>query len=290
MWAVLPKMPETQRPSAARAVTAGGIAGALEICCTYPIEYTKTMQQLSTSKVSIQQVVRNTVSSRGVAGLYKGLDSMLIFAVPKASVRFASKEAFSNILQPFNLGHYSGFVAGLGAGACEAMFVTTPQETIKIKLIDDQFKSDTPRYRNTFHGIRTIVAEDGIRACYQGLAPTMFKVATAQAVRFGIFEVIPGEFRGRSPLHAAASGAFAGGVSVLMFQWVDTIKSRMQGLNAHQYKSSLDCLKQIVQKEGPAALYKGVGPRMTRACIDVAITMSLYTEIIKGLDRVFPPK
>jgi hypothetical protein len=41
----------------------------------------------------------------------------------------------------FGLGSAKGFVAGLGAGAMEATFVTTPQETIKIKLIDDQFRS-----------------------------------------------------------------------------------------------------------------------------------------------------
>lgn len=52
-------------------------------------------------------------------------------------------------------------MAGLGAGATEATFVTTPQETIKIKLIDDQFSRAVPQYRNFFHGIKTIVGESG---------------------------------------------------------------------------------------------------------------------------------
>ncbi len=55
-----------------------------------------------------------------------------------------------------------GFVAGLGAGAMEAVFVTTPQETIKIKLIDDQFSRAKPLYRNFFHGVKTIVGESGL--------------------------------------------------------------------------------------------------------------------------------
>ncbi|CAN0294517.1 unnamed protein product, partial [Ectocarpus fasciculatus] len=54
-----------------------------------------------------------------------------------------------------------GFVAGLGAGAAEATLVTTAQETIKIKLIDDQFSREKPLYRNFFHGVKTIVAESG---------------------------------------------------------------------------------------------------------------------------------
>ena len=36
---------------------------------------------------------------------------------------------------------------------------------------------------------------------------------------------------------------------------------------------------------GMGALYKGVGPRITRVMFEVAITMSLYGEVVKFLDR-----
>lgn len=55
-----------------------------------------------------------------------------------------------------------------GAGVMEAVLVTTPQETIKVKLIDDAFNSKSPRYKGFFHGISTIVKEDGLLACYKG--------------------------------------------------------------------------------------------------------------------------
>lgn len=69
---------------------------------------------------------------------------MLYFAAPKAAIRFGAFEFFSGLLNDENgkdkygLGQAKGFIAGLGAGTMEAIFVTTPQETIKIKLIDDQ--------------------------------------------------------------------------------------------------------------------------------------------------------
>lgn len=31
--------------------------------------------------------------------------------------------------------------------------------------------------------------------------------------------------------------------------------------------------------------YKGVGPRLTRVCLEVAITMSMYGEIVKALGK-----
>jgi len=68
-------MAPVKKPShAGKAVVAGGISGAVEICCTYPIEFTKTVLQLSTQKQSAMDVVKNTVRTRGVLGLYKGLD------------------------------------------------------------------------------------------------------------------------------------------------------------------------------------------------------------------------
>eukprot|EP00164_Ancoracysta_twista_P011919 GFYU01018566.1.p1 GENE.GFYU01018566.1~~GFYU01018566.1.p1 ORF type:complete len:283 (+),score=77.17 GFYU01018566.1:79-927(+) len=279
--------PTKKGSSPAKTIAAGGIAGAIEISCTYPIEYTKTMMQLSTTKTTAMDVVRNTVNQRGFLGMYKGLSSMLYFAAPKAAIRFSSKEQFSHILAPYSgtLGHASGFVAGLGAGVCEAVFVTTPQETIKVKLIDDQFKRATPRYKGTIHGIQTIIREEGIRECYKGLSPTIFKVATAQATRFGVFELVPSEFRTRSPLHTAASGAFAGGVSVLLFQGIDVVKSRMQGLDSHKYKNAIDCCKTMLREEGVMSFYKGVGPRLTRVCLEVAITMTLYGEVLKFVEK-----
>ena len=47
-----------------------------------------------------------------------------------------------------------------GAGICEAIFAVTPMETVKVKFIDDQAKAK-PRFKGFFHGVRTIVREQG---------------------------------------------------------------------------------------------------------------------------------
>lgn len=111
---------------------------------TFPTEYVKTTQQLSSKSMSVKQVISNTMAESGVLGFYRGLSSMLYFAAPKAAIRFSAFEFFSSCLtdadggDKFGLGQAKGFLAGLGAGTMEAIFVTTPQETIKIKLIHDQ--------------------------------------------------------------------------------------------------------------------------------------------------------
>lgn len=270
-----------------KSIAAGGIAGSIEICCTYPIEFIKTTQQLNKANTSVVGTIKNAIGKNGPLGLYKGLSSMLYFAAPKAAIRFSSKDYFSNSMAPYSdtLGKASGFIAGLGAGTLEAIFVTTPQETIKVKLIHDMFKSEVPKYKGTIHGIRTIIKEQGIAECYKGVTPTIIKVATAQGTRFGVFEVVPVEFRTKSPAHTAASGAFAGAVSVIAFQGIDVIKSRMQGLESHRYKNAIDCLQTTVKEEGVMALYKGVGPRLARVMCEVAITMTLYNEVLKVVEK-----
>lgn len=276
-----------------KALVAGATAGILEICCTYPIEYTKTAMQLSTTKVSAKDIISSTYKTSGPFGFYRGLPSMVYFAAPKAAIRFSGFEFFSGLLtgpggsDKYGLGKAKGFIAGLGAGTLEACFVTTPQETIKVRLIDDAFRTDQPpKYKSFFHGVKTIVGEQGIAGVYKGLAPTIIKVSTAQGTRFGVFNFIPAENR-NTPVKAALSGAFAGGVSVLLFQGIDVVKSRMQGLEANKYKSTAHCVQTILKNEGLLAFYKGVGPRLTRVCCEVGITMSLYGEVVKVLDKIW---
>lgn len=274
---------------AGKAIVAGGVSGAIEICCTYPLEFTKTVAQLDKGGGGAMGVIRQTMKTSGPAGFYRGLSSMVYFATPKAAIRFSAFEQASNALRDQHTGKpmfgaATSFIAGLIAGTMEAIVVTTPQETIKIKLIDDAFRQEVPRFNGFFHGVSTIIKEEGFAGVYAGLAPTIVKVATAQGTRFGVFHYIPPEYR-KGALGAAASGAFAGGVSVLMFQFIDVIKSRMQGLDAAKYTSSLHCLRELIQNEGVLALYKGVGPRLSRVCCEVAITMSLYGEVVKMLNK-----
>ena len=47
-------------------------------------------------------------------------------------------------------------------------------------------------------------------------------------------------------------------------------------------------MMQIIRKEGPAALYKGTLPRMSRVVLDVALVFVIYEEVLKILDKVAP--
>lgn len=69
------------------------------------------------------------------------------------------------------------------AGFAEAITVVTPQETLKTKIIHDKL-STSPQFRNVFHGIRTIIKEQGIGGVYKGGVATLLKQSSSHGICF----------------------------------------------------------------------------------------------------------
>ncbi|XP_061529413.1 tricarboxylate transport protein B, mitochondrial [Phycodurus eques] len=282
-----------------KAILAGGIAGGIEICITFPTEYVKTQLQLDEKANppkyrGVGDCVRQTVQSHGVKGLYRGLSSLLYGSIPKSAVRFGVFEFLSNHAKD-ELGRLDstrGLLCGLGAGVMEAVLVVCPMETVKVKFIHDQ-TSAKPKYRGFYHGIREIVSAQGLRGTYQGLTATVLKQGSNQAIRFYVMTSLKNWYKGNdpnksiNPVVTGAFGAIAGAASVFGNTPIDVIKTRMQGLEAHKYKSTLDCAVTILRHEGVAAFYKGTVPRLGRVCLDVAIVFIIYEEVVKVLNKVW---
>ncbi|XP_063172029.1 tricarboxylate transport protein, mitochondrial [Candoia aspera] len=282
-----------------KAILAGGIAGGIEICITFPTEYVKTQLQLDEKAnppryKGIVDCVQVTVKDHGIKGLYRGLSSLVYGSIPKAAVRFGMFEFLSNHMRDADgkLDSTRGLLAGLGAGVAEAVVVVCPMETIKVKFIHDQC-SPHPKYRGFFHGVREIVREQGLKGTYQGLTATVLKQGSNQAIRFFVMTALRNWYKGDNPskevnpLVTGVFGALAGAASVFGNTPLDVVKTRMQGLEAHKYKSTLNCAYQIMKHEGPLAFYKGTIPRLGRVCLDVAIVFIIYDEVVKVLNKVW---
>ncbi len=270
-------------------VPAGGITGAIEISITYPTEYTKTVMQLypEINKKGAIECVRSTVKNQGIFGMYRGYSALLLFSVPKNSVRFGTFNYMkTNVLKdPTKL---NNFTCGLMAGAAESTFVVTPQETLKTKLIHDKL-SENPKYKNLFQGIYKITAENGIAGLYRGYLPTLIKQSTNQGVRFVVFEDSQkylSNYIKTKVLCDVLAGGFAGFCSVMFNNPVDVVKTNMQGLEAAKYGGFLGCFAYIMKHEGVFGFYKGVGPRMARVILDVAITFSVFNSIKRLVTKI----
>lgn len=277
-----------------KGIVLGGITGGIEICITFPTEYVKTQLQLDEKAGSVKRYkgivdcASQTIRSHGVLGLYRGLSVLVYGSIPKSAVRFGAFEEFKK-RSADSQGRLTGFqrmYCGLGAGVCEAILAVTPMETVKVKFIHDQ-NSANPRFRGFFHGVRTIINEQGFRGTYQGVTATMMKQGSNQAMRFFVMESLKDWYRGGDPnkpvnkLVTGGFGAIAGAVSVFGNTPLDVVKTRMQSLEAAKYKNTLDCAYKIFKHEGPLAFYKGTLPRLSRVCLDVAITFMIYDTLME---------
>ncbi|XP_007899999.1 tricarboxylate transport protein B, mitochondrial [Callorhinchus milii] len=291
--------PGTKLTHPGKAILAGGLAGGIEICITFPTEYVKTQLQLD-EKVypprykGIGDCVKQTVKGHGIRGLYRGLSSLVYGSIPKAAVRFGTFEFLSNQMRDAQgrLDSKQGLICGLGAGVCEAVLIVCPMETVKVKFIHDQ-SSTNPKYRGFFHGVREIVKQEGLKGTYQGLTATILKQGSNQAIRFFVMTSMRNWYKGDNPnkvinpLVTGTFGAIAGAASVFGNTPLDVVKTRMQGLEAHKYKSTWDCAFKIMKHEGLFAFYKGTVPRLGRVCLDVAIVFIIYEEVVKILNKVW---
>lgn len=209
--------------------------------------------------------------------------------------RFGSFEALKNRMvdDKGNLTAGTRLLCGLGAGVMEAIFAVTPMETVKVKFINDQ-RSGNPQFRGFFHGVSQIIKQQGFRGVYQGLSATIMKQGSNQAIRFYVMETLKDKYRGGDnsksvpKIVVGAFGAIAGAASVFGNTPIDVVKTRMQGLEAHKYKNTMDCALQIWKHEGPQAFYKGTVPRLSRVCLDVAITFMIYDSFMDLFNKVWP--
>ncbi|KAE8746909.1 hypothetical protein FOCC_FOCC006329 [Frankliniella occidentalis] len=192
-----------------------------------------------------------------------------------------------------NLTASTRLLCGLGAGVCEAIFAVTPMETVKVKFINDQ-RSANPRYRGFFHGVGLIVKEQGLGGVYKGVTATIIKQGSNQAIRFYVVETLKDMYRGGDnsvavpKLVTGLFGGIAGTASVFGNTPIDVVKTRMQGLEAHKYKNTVDCAVQIWKNEGFFAFYKGTVPRLSRVTLDVAITFMIYDSFMEYFNKVWP--
>lgn len=160
-------------------------------------------------------------------------------------------------------------------------------ETIKTRLVHDRI-SGRNRYITMWHGIETMVIEDGLMGIYKGLIPTMLRQGGTQATRYSVYnwaKVFLGDYFGYIPSIIMA-GMLAGACGIYVTNPIDVIKTNMQGESSHNFVGVYDCYTQIVEKEGYRGFYKGTTPRLFRILLESSLTFALFETIISYLDMI----
>ncbi|KAL1839265.1 hypothetical protein VTJ49DRAFT_1702 [Mycothermus thermophilus] len=287
--------PAVKGPSALRSILAGSLAGAVEIAITYPAEFAKTRTQLNRRLPDGQKLPWPPFGRQW----YAGCTTLIIGNSAKAGIRFVAFDQYKKLLADED-GKMSGprnVLAGFGAGVTESLLAVTPTESIKTTLIDDR-KSANPRLRGFLHAVPIIYRERGIRGFFQGFVPTTARQAANSATRFGTYTALkqlaegytaPGEKLGGAATFAM--GGIAGLVTVYVTQPLDTIKTRMQSIEARQqYGNSFRCAAIIFKQEGLLTFWSGALPRLARLIMSGGIVFTMYEKSMELFDRMDPER
>ncbi|KAL5703584.1 S-adenosylmethionine carrier 1 [Ranunculus cassubicifolius] len=231
---------------------AGGAAGVVVESALYPIDTIKTRLQAVRGGGKIV-----------LKGLYSGLAGNLAGVLPASAIFVAVYEpAKQKLLKTFpeNLSAFAHLTAGALGGAASSL-VRVPTEVVKQRMQTGQFTSAP-------NAVRAIMAKEGFRGMYAGYGSFLLRDLPFDALQFCLYEQLRIGYklaakRELNDPENAIIGAFAGALTGAVTTPLDVIKTRLmvQG-PANQYKGIVDCVQTIVREEGPAALLKGIGPRV----------------------------
>ncbi|BEI80672.1 hypothetical protein CcaverHIS002_0112010 [Cutaneotrichosporon cavernicola] len=292
---------------------AGGTAGLAEALVCHPLDTIKVRMQLSRGRkgtankpLGFFATGKQIVARETPLGLYKGLGAVVTGIVPKMAIRFASFEMYKGWLANEDGALSPGkiFVAGLGAGATEAVIVVNPMEVVKIRLQAQQHSladpDATPRYRNAAHALYTIIREEGFSTLYRGVALTALRQATNQGVNFTAYQYFKKWAMEFQPEYSAKGelpsyqtmviGLISGAMGPFSNAPIDTIKTRIQKASKEPGETAFSRFQKVAadmfKNEGISAFYKGITPRVMRVAPGQAIVFAVYERVKRIIDTL----
>lgn len=127
-----------------------------------------------------------------------------------------------------------------------------------------------------------VVRELGFTGLYKGAGVCIARDVPFSMIYFPTFAALKMVLSGgstTSPLSLFFAGLLAGVPAAFLVTPADVIKTRIQ-VDAREeedvYNGPIDCAEKIVDKEGPAALFKGGLQRVLRSAPQFGVTLLVY--------------
>jgi len=305
---------EIIHPKAIHTAISGAFAGLVNTVVLHPLDLIKTKLQVEISRNAPRKglftMARSVWRTERISGFYRGLGAALCAFVPNWTIYWYSYELFKRFLPAHfpslqknasqsESQHLLHIYSAVSAGAITAV-ATSPLWTIKTRM---QVERNSPlhsrKYKTVFGSGKTIVKEEGFRALYKGLAPSLLGLIHV-AVQFPMYEILkqklmtgekPSASRGIQSrafkMNTTASILVASSVSKVSASLVayphEVIRSRMQADTAVRsgfiLKEAIGIIamgKQIWKTEGVHAFYAGLTANLLRTVPSCMITFSCY--------------
>jgi len=285
----------------------GGTSAAISKTATAPIERVKLLLQTQdANKAIIESGKKYTgivdcftrvAREEGLQALWRGNFVNVLRYFPTQALNFAFKDKYKQ----FFGGHdpdknfwkfFAGNVAAGGAAGATSLCFVYPLDMARTRLAADIGKSGGERQ---FNGLGDCLAKlykaDGFRGLYRGFGISVAGIIPYRAAYFGLFDTGKRKLTWvqNSLIIKFIFAQFCTTTSGLLSYPFDTVRRRMMmdsGRSASEkiYKSTPDCFKQIMTKEGPKAFFKGALSNIFRG-VGASLVLVLYDEMKKFIAK-----
>ncbi|EIN12582.1 mitochondrial NAD transporter [Punctularia strigosozonata HHB-11173 SS5] len=306
-------------------IISGAGAGFVASVATCPLDVLKTKLQAqrarhgSRSYLGVAGLFKEIIARDGIKGLYRGLGPTILGYLPTWAIYFSVYDGIKNRFgeqtpegfqkqkskapiypaptpkgyQPYGREHPWALhiLSAMAAGACST-FATNPMWVIKTRFMTQS--ADEVRYRHTLDAVLTIYRQEGWRAFYRGLFPSLLGIAHV-AVQFPLYEQLKILAHGGSsePLSSGAillcSGTAKMVASVTTYPH-EVIRTRLQ-IHRRELDTPartpgvLRTAMDVVTKEGWRGLYRGLSINLIRTVPNSAVTMLTYELLMRHLSH-----
>lgn len=264
---------------------AGGIGGGISMTFIMPVDSVKVRLQLAGEAAagaakSPIQVARTIVAESGVGGLWRGLGAAWLRQMVYGSTRIGLFRMLSEKAKAHTQRDVLSLAQKVGLGATAgalAAIVGTPADVSLVRMQADNMAPPALRrnYTGVFNALGRIVKEEGVLSLWRGTAPTVVRAMVLNAALLSTADQMK-EFLApylggiNAWSNIAISSLTAGVVAAVVSLPADMVKTRLQNMKPDAatgkfpYAGLLDCTKQIIAREGPAALFTGLPTYVVR--------------------------
>ncbi|CAA7406036.1 unnamed protein product [Spirodela intermedia] len=266
----------------------------------------------------ILQATKDIFREEGLPGFWRGNVPALLMVMPYTAIQFpvlhlvkTLASGSSKTEDHLRSSSYLSYVSG-GLAGCAATVGSYPFDLLRTILAS---QGEPKVYLNMRSALVDIVKNRGIRGLYAGLTPTLIEIIPYAGLQFGTYDTFKRWSMAWNKSRYADVDTVKVDVSLSSFQLficglasgscakavchpLDVVKKRFQieglrrhpkygeSLESHAYRNMYDALRQIIRREGPAGLYKGIYPSIIKAAPAGAVTFVAYEYSSDWLESV----
>eukprot|EP00644_Phytophthora_capsici_P008397 jgi/Phyca11/547802/estExt2_Genewise1Plus.C_PHYCAscaffold_260319 len=279
------------------AATAAGVGGFLSTSILYPLDTFKTRIQSGASLLPEDDdpsVPKKNKQLALIKSLYQGIQYKAAESSTSKFLYFYAYTMLAQMVAPKD-GKPIGTITDLGIGYLSELChlpITMPMELVGTRM---QTGSESG---SILEILRSIVKESGVGGLYKGLG-AYFVLCLQPAIQYTVFERLKGMYlrkfkqasQALGALEAFVLGAIARSIATLvLFPYIrakvlmqaNKKKQTAEGQldNAEPKKDTIaSTLQRVYTEEGALALYRGLGPELTRGALSSALMLMIKEKI-----------